>query len=216
MELEDLEKIIDKIMIEGLEISESSFLNELYKISEIELEEEKFETIIKDFRKKDKMKYTFAFYIGFLNRDIENINDGKYHGEVTIDRYGRKLPKHAHGTIELDKYNASSKLICEACDKLYTRIIDASLLTRKISISAIKIIDEDEAKHKNAFLHQQLDLFSNNDDINDDELEKEHAILKTMVNIKKKYGKNAILKGMNLLEDATAKDQNEKIGGHKV
>lgn len=75
MELEDLEKIIDKIMIEGLEISESSFLNELYKISEIELEEEKFETIIKDFRKKDKMKYTFAFYIGFLNRDIENIND---------------------------------------------------------------------------------------------------------------------------------------------
>ena len=151
-----------------------------------------------------------------IEYDIENINDGKYHGEVTIDRYGRKLPKHAHGTIELDKYNASSKLICEACDKLYTRIIDASLLTRKISISAIKIIDEDEAKHKNAFLHQQLDLFSNNDDINDDELEKEHAILKTMVNIKKKYGKNAILKGMNLLEDATAKDQNEKIGGHKA
>ena len=151
-----------------------------------------------------------------IEYDIENINDGKYHGEVTVDRYGRKLPKHAHGTIELDKYNASSKLICEACDKLYTRIIDASLLTRKISISAIKIIDEDEAKQKNAFLHQQLDLFSNNDDINDDELEKEHAILKTMVNIKKKYGKNAILKGMNLLEDATAKDQNEKIGGHKA
>ena len=154
--------------------------------------------------------------------DIDNISTGRstgeYKGEVVKDRYGRKIPKHAHGTANLSRYTASVSLATQAVTKLYDDIVDKRLLSRRINITANHVITEKEAVNKNSSYHQ-MDLFTDfiNKDDNEEEsakLEKEKKVLKTMVDIKKKYGKNAIVRGMNLKEGATAMDRNRQIGGH--
>ncbi len=156
--------------------------------------------------------------------DIENLTDPNrsrnYKGTVTIDRYGRKVPKHAHGTANLKRQTSSTKLITEAVMELYDRIVDKNLLVRRINITANKLVDEETASKNNTY--EQLDLFTDykakeeKDAKEEAALEREKRMQKAMLNIKKKYGKNAILKGMNLEEGATAKDRNEQIGGHKA
>ena len=154
--------------------------------------------------------------------DIDNISTGRsvgeYKGEVVKDRYGRKIPKHAHGTANLSRYTASVALATQAVTRLYDDIVDKRLLSRRINITANHVITEKEAVNKNSSYHQ-MDLFTDfiNKDDNEEEsakLEKEKKVLKTMVDIKKKYGKNAIVRGMNLKEGATAMDRNRQIGGH--
>ena len=154
--------------------------------------------------------------------DIDNISTGRsvgeYKGEVVKDRYGRKIPKHAHGTANLSRYTASVSLATQAVTKLYDDIVDKRLLSRRINITANHVITEKEAVNKNSSYHQ-MDLFTDfiNKDDNEEEsakLEKEKKVLKAMVDIKKKYGKNAIVRGMNLKEGATAMDRNRQIGGH--
>lgn len=154
--------------------------------------------------------------------DIDNIATGRsvgeYKGEVVKDRYGRKIPKHAHGTANLSRYTASVALATQAVTRLYDDIVDKRLLSRRINITANHVITEKEAVNKNSSYHQ-MDLFTDfiNKDDNEEEsakLEKEKKVLKTMVDIKKKYGKNAIVRGMNLKEGATAMDRNRQIGGH--
>ena len=156
--------------------------------------------------------------------DIENLTDPNrsrnYKGVVTTDWYGRKVPKHAHGTANLKRQTSSTKLITEAVMELYDRIVDNNLLVRRINITANKLVDEETASQNNNY--EQLDLFTDYKAKEEEKakeeaaLEREKRMQKAMLNIKKKFGKNAILKGMNLEEGATAKDRNEQIGGHKA
>lgn len=160
-----------------------------------------------------------------LGYDIENLSDPqrrkKYRGEVVTDQYGRQIPKHGHGTIHLGSYTASSKRIIDKASELFDRIAGEDLLIRRLNITAERIIEEAIApKEEGAF--EQLDLFTDYAALEREkekektELERERKMQQAMLSIKKKFGKNAILKGMNLEEGATAMDRNGQIGGHKA
>ena len=158
-----------------------------------------------------------------IGYDVENLkNEGlnnSYKGEITTDWYGRKIPKHAHGTINLDHKTSSTKIVTEAVTELFERIINKNLLSRRINIVANNVINEEEAKKENSF--EQINLFTNFGSLNEQNEKKkkkelaEKEMQKAILNIKKKYGKNAILKGMNFEEGATMRDRNGQIGGHK-
>ena len=126
------------------------------------------------------------------------------------------MPQHAHGTANLPRQTASTKLITDAVMELFDRIADPNLLVRRINICAAHILPEGAVSPEDGFL--QMDLFSAPDKICAEEadLEREKRRQKAILTIQKKYGKNALLKGMNLCEGATAKDRNRQIGGHKA
>ena len=155
--------------------------------------------------------------------DIENLTNTKikhsYQGEIVTDHFGRQIPKHAHGTIHLDFQTSSTKLLTEAMLKLFDRIVDQKLLVRRINMSACNIIHESKIIKKEV---EQLDLFTNYEEIDkkkkqqEIELEKEKNLQLALLNIKKKYGKNSILKVQDLDDDATTKKRNEQIGGHSA
>lgn len=157
--------------------------------------------------------------------DIENLTDPersrKYHGTVVKDHYGRQIPKQAHGSINLDGHTSSTKKIMCATAELFDRIVDKNLLVRRLNITANHVVPEADAPVKNGG-YEQLDLFTDFAALEAQrkrekaELDREKKMQQAMLIIKKKYGKNAILKGMNLEEGATAKDRNEQIGGHKA
>ena len=154
--------------------------------------------------------------------DIDNLKDPErkkaYHGEITTDAYGRAVPKHAHGTTNLLSYSSSTRQILLAVSDLYDRIVDKTLLVRRLNITVNNIINEAEAPKGPKY--EQLDLFTDYEEAKKEkeatELEREKKMQQAMLAIKKKFGKNAILKGMNLEEGATAKDRNQQIGGHKA
>ena len=152
--------------------------------------------------------------------DIENLSDPQkqktYRGEVTTDHYGRKVPKHAHGTANLSRRTSSTKRITEAVMALYDRIVDPALLVRRINLVANNIVPETAVAENRDF--QQLDLFAEPEqqEAENAELEREKRRQQAVLSIRKKYGKNAILKGMNFEEGATTKDRNNQIGGHKA
>lgn len=159
-----------------------------------------------------------------IGYDIDNLTDlarkKRYKGAVTTDRYGRKVPKHAHGTINLKRQTSSTQMLMDAVMELYDRIVDKDLLIRRINITANKLVDEHTVTNDDAY--EQLDFFTDYEAVKKQrekekaDLERERHMQEAMLNIKKKYGKNAILKGMNLQEGATAKDRNAQIGGHKA
>ena len=153
--------------------------------------------------------------------DIDNLKGerrAEYTGEIKVDRYGREIPKHAHGTGNLGKHTSSTKEIMKTVCELYDRIIDKNLLVRRINITACRVLGEKEAR--DAKPYEQIDIFSildaQKEKESEEELKKEKKIQETLIDIKRKFGKNAILKGMNLEEGATAKDRNSQIGGHKA
>ena len=160
-----------------------------------------------------------------IGYDIENLTDPqrrkKYHGDIVKDHYGRQIPKHAHGTINLEGYTSSTKKIVGAAAELYDRIADKNLLVRRLNIVANHVLPESAAPKKNEGF-QQLDLFTDYAALQAQQeqeraaLDREKKMQQAMLTIKKKFGKNAILKGMNLEEGATAKDRNKQIGGHKA
>ena len=153
--------------------------------------------------------------------DIENLTDPQrsrnYRGPVTTDRYGRKIPKHAVGTENFPYTSLTSDLL-RAVTTLYDRIVDPNLLVRRLSISANKLLDE--ASVPKGEETEQLDLFTDyaakerQEQVDEAAHAKERKIQEAMLGIKKRYGKNAILKGMNLEEGATARERNRTIGGH--
>ena len=155
--------------------------------------------------------------------DIENLTNpeirSKYHGEITTDHYGRNVPKHAHGTINIDHKTSSSKVIVDNMIILFDRIINKDLLTRRINMCVCNLVDENCVEKKP--IVEQLDLFSDNSTkVNQKEKsledEKDEMILQNvLLNIKNKYGKNSILKGMNFEEGGTTIDRNSQIGGHR-
>ena len=160
-----------------------------------------------------------------IGYDIENLTDPqrrkKYHGDIVKDHYGRQIPKHAHGTINLEGHTSSTKKIVGAAAELYDRIADKNLLVRRLNIVANHVLPESAAPKKNEGF-QQLDLFTDYAALQAEQeqeraaLDREKKMQQAMLTIKKKFGKNAILKGMNLEEGATAKDRNKQIGGHKA
>ena len=150
--------------------------------------------------------------------DVENIKNPKYknlyNGEVVYDHYGRKMPKPSHGTIRLDHKTSSTKTITDYIVKLYDKIVNPLLLIRRLNIAVCNIKKKEKEEKKQVF--RQLDLFNNIEQL-DKKIEEEQKELKAqeaLLRIKKKYGKNAILKGMDLEDGATAISRNKQIGGH--
>ena len=144
------------------------------------------------------------------------------HGLYTmgdIARYGRAIPKHAHGTANLEEYTSSTKRIVAAALELFDSIIDRNLLVRRIYLTAARVVSEESAPDKKAF--EQLDMFTDygaaaeKKAVETAELEREKKVQQTMLDIKRRFGKNAILKGMNLEEGATGRERNNTIGGHR-
>ena len=157
-----------------------------------------------------------------INYDIENLTNpdifNKYFGEITLDSYGRKIPKHSHGTVNLEHYTSSSSIIMESFVNLFDKISNPILLIRKLNLTVSKLICEDKVQTNKKV--EQINLFTDykKKEIEEakqkDDENKEKEIQKVILQIKNKYGKNAILKGMNLTEGATAIERNKQIGGH--
>ncbi len=143
-----------------------------------------------------------------------------YHGEVTTDYYGRQVPKHAHGTANLSRQTSSTKLITEAVVELFDRIVNKDLLVRRLNLTVNHVVNEEEANRRTT--PTQLDLFTDYEELarqqeaEKAELDKERRIQEAQLAIKQRFGKNAILRGLNFEEGATAKERNEQIGGHKA
>ena len=156
--------------------------------------------------------------------DIDNLTNpairNKYHGEITTDRYGRQIPKHAHGTITLPCQTSSTKIIRKAVEELFDRIIDWNLMVRRIHLVADGVVPEDEVSKDESY--EQLNLFTDYTVLEEDrekekkEREKEKRMQQAVLDIQKKFGKNAVLKGMNFEEGATTRERNGQIGGHKA
>ncbi len=156
--------------------------------------------------------------------DIDNLSDPdrrkSYRGQVTTDRYGRSVPKSAHGTINLEKPTSSTKQMLDAITELFEGIVDKNLLVRRINISANHVVDESTLQKSDSF--EQLNLFTDyaveqaKKEEEEAELAREKKVQKAMLEIKQKYGKNAVIRGMNLEEGATTMLRNRQIGGHKA
>jgi DNA polymerase V len=159
-----------------------------------------------------------------IGYDAESLTDpaikSGYDGAVAIDHYGRQVPQAAHGSINLPFATSSSQIMNEAILQLYGKIVNPVLLIRRISITTANVVPEElAAKQKEAV---QLDLFADNDSIRSEReklrktLERERRMQEAVLNIKKQYGKNSLLKGLNLAEGSTAIERNGQIGGHKA
>lgn len=156
--------------------------------------------------------------------DIENLTDpqrcSNYQGPVVLDSYGRQIPRHAHGTASLNRHTASSKELIRAASDLFDRIVNPALLVRRLSITANHTVPESSVS--TPILYEQMNLFTDYAALEkrrkkeQAELEREKMLQQTILTIKKKYGRNAILRGMSLEEVATARERNKQIGGHKA
>ena len=156
--------------------------------------------------------------------DIENLKNPelrrRYSGEITTDNYGRAIPKHAHGSENLGNYTASGKQILQAVTALFERVVDPLLLVRRMNLVANHVIYEVDLPEEKEV--EQLDLFTDysareeQEKQEEAEQQRERRRQQALLSIKKKFGKNAIMKGMNLEEGATAKERNATIGGHKA
>ncbi|MBR3145032.1 MAG: DNA methylase [Clostridia bacterium] len=163
--------------------------------------------LVLDMVEKGLVCEQMVLHIGY---DISSTATHK--GEIVADRYGRLTPKPSHASVNLPYATASTKIIMDAVTKLYEKTADKELLIRRMFVTANKVKPQDvAAKEKTG---EQLNLFEDRAAI-DDMLEKEKKIQKATISIRKKYGKNAVLKGMNLQEGATAKERNLQVGGHK-
>lgn len=159
-----------------------------------------------------------------IGYDIENLNRpeirSRYHGPVVTDRYGRQIPRHAHGSENLERKTSSGRLIMAAAMRLFDRIVDRNLLIRRVSVAAAHVEEESAIREQESF--EQLNLFTDYEaaekqkEQEKQEQEREKRMQKAMLDIKKKFGKNAILKGMNLEDGATTVERNKQIGGHKA
>lgn len=170
--------------------------------------------LVFDLVEKNLVTDQIVLTIGY---DRESLTDPmiKYAGDVTTDHYGRKVPKAAHGSINLSKKTSSAKLIINAAMDLYDQIVDENLLVRRINITANRVVNENEAQKEQ---YEQLDLFTDYEALKaeEEQLAKEKQIQQAVLGLKKRFGKNAVIKGMNLQEGATAIERNKQIGGHKA
>lgn len=155
---------------------------------------------------KNLVSRQFVLTVGY---DRENLQHQKYHGEISTDRYGRRIPKHAHGTENLENATSSVKEITAAVSSLYDRIVNKQLFVRRLTLAACKVTSEEKQEYR------QLDFFTDYAALKKEQ-EKERKLQKSLLDIKKKYGKNAILRGISYEEGATTRERNGQIGGHKA
>ena len=174
------------------------------------------ELLTLDLVNKNLITSKLVLTIGY---DVENLKDPEiskgYLGEITLDHYGRKVPKHSHGTINLDHKTSSTKIITKAVLELYEKIINKNLLVRRINVSAENVVDEND--YNNIKKYEQVNLFTDYSEIEKEKQKEkeEKALQKAVISIKEKFGKNSIIKGMNLEKAGTTIERNTQIGGHK-
>ncbi len=209
-----LMKDVKEYKPESNSISSGQVLHEPYDYEKTELIiKEMAELLALDLTKKNLETNKIVITIGY---DTINLTDDKirkkYNGEITLDRYERAVPKHSHGTINLGLPTSSTKIIRENAVKLFERIANKDLYVRRLNITAEDVKKADD-KSKDNF--EQINLFEEDDEKeNIEKIKKEKRLQTTMVNLKNKYGKNAILKGMNFEEGGTTIERNSEIGGH--
>lgn len=204
-------------------ISSGQVLHEAYTSDKARLiVHEMVDLLVLDLVEKGIVTKQITLTVGY---DIENLTNpvikANYFGEVTKDHYGRLVPKHAHGTVNFKKMTSSTEEITKGVLELFDKIVNKLLLVRRINLSANLLDYESNVKDEKVF--EQLDIFNVNSQVSKEEeeqqkikLQKEKELQKTVVGLKKRFGKNAILKGMNLEEGATSIDRNKQIGGHKA
>lgn len=204
-------------------ISSGQVLHEPYTVEKARLiVREMIDLLTLDLVEKGIVTKQITLTIGY---DVENLTNPKiraqYFGEVTKDHYGRLVPKHAHGTVNFKKMTSSTEEITKGVLALFDRIVNKLLLVRRINLSANAIEYESDVKEQ--IVYDQLDIFNINNQMTKEEeqqyqvkLQKEKALQKTVVNLKQRFGKNAVLKGMNLEEGGTTIDRNKQIGGHNA
>ena len=202
-------------------LSSGQVLHEPYDTEKARLiVKEMTELLVLDLVDKHLITDQIVLTIGY---DVSNLTDPKirryYHGEITMDHYGRFVPKHSHGTVRLEKKTSSTRIIMSSIMKLFDEIIKDKLLVRRINISVNNLVNEEyESKQ---VVHKQFDLFSNSNEIEEQKQKEkidridEKKLQEAMLNIKKKYGKNSILKAMNLESGATTIQRNKQVGGHQ-
>ena len=179
---------------------------------------EMVEAVALDLLEKKLVTDQLTLTVGY---DIENTAGGSYHGEIVADRYGRKIPKHAHGTANLPRKTSSARSITDAVLGVYDAKVNPKLSIRRLTITANRLVGEDTAQQEPE-APVQFNLFDNvevqEQRLQEEEtkLKRERKIQEAMLDIKKKFGKNAILNGGSYLEGATAKERNKQIGGHKA
>ena len=203
---------------ESTSVSSGQVLTRPYTFDETRIiVREMIENVVLDLVDKGMMTDQIVLMVGY---DIENLTDPKrraaYHGEIKTDHYGRQVPKHARGTANMGKHTSSTKLITDKTLELFERIVDKKLLTRRLTISANHLLFENEVD--TSFAAEQLTLFDDPDEIEQREQseQREKRMQKAVIDIKKRFGPNAILKGTSFQDGATAKERNESIGGHKA
>lgn len=181
---------------------------------------EMVELLVLDMVEKNLITDLITLTIGYDVENLTNPNIKRYYtGEIVLDFYGRYVPKQAHGSIRLEKRTSSTKVIMSEVIKLFDKIVNKRLLVRRINISFNNLVKD--IPENNKVIYKQFDLFSNNEEIINNMLKEENDKLdekklqEVLVKIKNKYGKNAILKAMNLEEGATTISRNSQIGGHK-
>ena len=176
------------------------------------------EAIALDLLEKQLVTDQVTLTVGY---DIENVSSVNFHGETVTDPYGRKIPKHAHGTANLPRKTSSVRCITDAVLSVYDSKVDPKLTIRRLTITANRLVGEDAVQAETE-APAQFSLF---DDIAEQEkqaveekarLERERKLQEAMLGIKQKFGKNAILSGGSYLEGATARERNGQIGGHKA
>lgn len=176
------------------------------------------ELLVLDLVDKGLLTDQIVLSIGYDKESLSK--ERNYKGEVTTDHYGRRVPKHAHGSVNLDYHCSSTQIIVNSTLELYERIVDDSLLVRRVTIAANNIVPEGQGRQPVPEF-TQLDLFTDYGKINEEKarqerlLKEERSIQKAMLSIQKRFGKNAILKGTNFKDGATTIERNGQVGGHK-
>ncbi len=201
-------------------VSSGQVLQEPYEFEKGKLiVREMTDLLVLDLVEKKLVTDQIVLTVGY---DIENLTrpDIHYNGEVTVDGYGRRVPKHAHGTVNLGRQTSSTRLIIDKVMELYDEIVNPKLLVRRITVVANHLVEESTVEEKTEF--EQLDLFTDygalqkEQQADKEEREKERKLQEAMLSVKKKFGKNAMIKGMNLQEGAMTVERNKQIGGHKA
>ena len=198
-------------------ITSGQVLHEPYNYTKTKLiVEEMIELLSLDLVRKKLVTNQLVLTIGY---DISNINE-RYIGEIVTDRYGRSIPKHSTGRINIGHYTSSTNILMENIINLFNKIIDKKLLVRRINITANNVVNE--KKCETQISYQQFDIFTDAEKLvqeiicQKEEEIKERNLQRTMNKIKSKYGKNSILKAMNLEEGGTTIERNKQVGGHKA
>ncbi len=183
--------------------------------------QEMVDAIALDLVEKRCVSDQLVLYVGYDRESLTSPEGKHYTGPVSVDWYGRKVPKSAHGTANLHRFTSSSRLIAKAILALYDKIVDKRLLVRRLSIATNHVISEEQMKQRTS-KPVELDMFTDYEAVKKEKqieeaaLARERKIQETIINIKNKFGKNSLLRGLNFNEGSTAKERNKQIGGHKA